>query len=384
MSETKKTPQEQSQTGLDRLSQDPAFIWGDHQPEVKEKSATEETDKLENPDKPAESTPEQIAEIALKAEAKELELPETATKEEVEAAKTAKAAAEDNGFEEETATDKEDTWKSFFESKQIDIPADFTEDKGFEIYEATKEAEKAAAVEEAKAIKETDLFASLPEKTRAEGQLIVDLLKTGRTLEEIYQPFQQIKEWKSIPKEQLIRQKYAAMEGWSPEMVDHRMQQIEADKTMDIEYDIVLATVNQLEKNITTQHKQDIENYNSHQNRVLEQKRTQDLASIKAALDKMPTFMDRKLSEENKQSALRDIGQFDKATPQDKAEYMLWKKFGKIELQSIQARATEKATLEKAKTQHNIPIPAAGGNRTNTATQHKTGMERAENDPQFA
>jgi len=356
------TPQEQSQTdtGLDRLSKDPAFLFDDEKPIVKPtETAAVETSKLEG-DTPVETPPPPV---------------ETPPVEPI---------IEEGFKDEEQIAETSDSWKAYLEANNIPIPEDFAEEKGFDIVMAAKETEKLAAIEEVRAIKEVELFTTLPEQTRAEAQLIVDLLKTGQTLEQINQPFQQIKEWKSMPKEQLIREGYAGKQGWTEEMVDHKMQQIEADKTLDIEYKIVLANVEQLEQSFTAQRQQQIEHYQTLQTQKIEQKRSQELTSIKAALDKMPTFMDRKLSEDNKQSVLRDIDLFDKASPTDKAEFMLWKKYGKQGLKDLQARVTEKATLEKAKTQHNVPIAQSGGNRQGASTTYKDGLDRLSNDPAFA
>jgi len=144
--------------------------------------------------------------------------------------------------------------------------------------------------------------------------------------------------------------------------------------------------VAQLEQRINTQREQQLNQYKAAQTQLKEQKKAQDFNAFKTALDRMPTFMDRKLADANKQSILTDYnnGAFERLmqNPVEKAEFMLYKKYGKQALKYAQDRAIEQATLEKAKSQHNVP-PVTGGNSNNTnvtTNTNKSGIDRLADD----
>lgn len=393
MSETITTPQETAKqefkSGLDRLSSDSLF---NDTPETKKDELTEVVGGSTVPnstpiiaekttEKPLEETPSLTEQETLKTEAKALGLAETATKEEIEAAKLSKPADVvkpiEEGFKEEEAvalSSEEGTWKSYLEQNNIPIPEDFSEDTGFEVVLKAKEAEIENKYKEQLEIKAEDLLSPYP----PEARLIMDLLASGQSLDEIQKPFIQIQQWKSMPKEELVRADLSARQGWTPEMVDHKMEELlTADgNKLDIEYQILMTGINNYEKTITEQRTIQLQQYTQSQNQLKEQKKAQDFNAFKTALDRMPTFMDRKLAAENKQSIVNDYnnGAFERLmqNPVEKAEFMLYKKYGKQALKYAQDRAIEQATLEKAKSQHNVP-PVITGNSNVVNTTSNSG-----------
>lgn len=386
MSETvieppKEQPKAETMSGFDRLSQDPAYIFGEHKPEAKaiettpQVTATEETEKLEQ----VETTAPVIETEKKPEETQAVEKP-------IEVATT-----EDVGFEESATANsaEEGSWKSLIESLGYNVPENFTEEKGQEIFVNLKEAEIESKLEEVRNYRELEIFSALPEPVQGEAKLVFELLKTGQTLEQINAPIEQIKAWKGMPKEELIRKNLEGIPGYTQEMIDHKMEQIVANNHVDVEHNILMAEINQMEQQINLQKQQQIQTYTAQQNQIREQKRQQEFNSFKAALDKVPTFMDKKLSDENKASIINEYNngyaQNILRNPEKLAKFMLYDKYGEQGVKYLQSRAIEKATLEKAKSEHNIPpVITAGGNRVETTTTSKNGIDRLGSDPRFA
>lgn len=376
MSEETTTLQAQStkaESGLDRLSRDFDEIFAEVPTTVveakKEETATEITEKLENPEiVKEEKAAEIIAEPVIVPEAEESE-----------------------GFTENAAVQEENQgWKPIIEAWGYQLPPDYNEENGFEVLTQLKEAEFSTRLEEVKNYREAELFSELPEDVRDEAKLTYELFKSGQTLEQINAPIQQIKEWKSMPKEELIRSNLEGIPGYTPEMIDHKMSQIVEAGHVDIEYKILRNYVDQKETELVQQRQQQIQIYSNQQAQIKEKREQTELNSFKAALDKVPTFMDRKLSAENKNNILNDYasGYVKSLTqnPEKLAKFMLYDRFGQQGLEYLQARALEKATLEKAKSEHNIPINITGAANVieSTTTQVKNGMERLSQDMRYA
>lgn len=396
MSETIQAPQEQPQvaklSSFDRLSQDPQFFWGDNQPEKSTTTApapsvTEETNKLENtqtnltiePNKaeasPAQTKPGEVKTSETKPPG--IEQPPTEVK------------PEEVGFTDTASQSNEDgSWKSLIENLGYSIPEDFTEEKGQEIFVQLKEDEIAQRLEEVKNFKELEVFSALPEKTQGEGKLIYELLKTGQSLNDIMAPYDQVKTWKGMTKEQLIRHSLEGTPGYTEEMINHKMEQIVANSHVDVEYNILMNEVNLFESKINQQRQEQILSWQAQQNQVKEQKRQNEYGAFKAALDKVPMFMDKKLSDENKATILTEYNNGYAQNifkPEKLVKFMLFDKYGEQGLKYLQDRATESATVEKAKSQHNIPpVTTGGANRVEQTTTYKSGIERLANDPRFA
>lgn len=396
MSETTTaTPQEQSKTettvssGLDRLSQDPAFLFGDQQPVAKteekpKETVLEETAKLEGEktDDQQKSTTEEKPVEEKKPEAEEKPVEEKKPEEE--------------GFIDNTPSSEnvaDGTWKAYLEANEIPIPEDFTEEKGFEIA-LQAERQKISAEYEIKAnINKENVFDLVPEPTRSEAKLVFDLMAQGNSLDDIMAPIQSIRELKALSPEQLIRKNLEGLEGWTKDMVEHEMEQLTSKGHIDIEHKKLMLFLDNSEKQINSQRQQQIELYNTQQNQIRESKRQQEINSFKTALDRVPMFMDRKLSDDNKRTILNEFSQGAAEqlmkNPEKLVKFMLWDKYGEQGLKYIQARAQEQATLEKAKAQHNIPSSLNKGGAANitttttTAQQHASGIDRLQNDPLF-
>ncbi len=146
-----------------------------------------------------------------------------------------------------------------------------------------------------------------------------------------------------------------------------------------------------LQNNINKQREQDIQHYNTQQQQLKDQKRQQEVSSFKTALDKVPMFMDRKLTDDNKRTILNEYtnGAAENLlkNPEKVAKFMLWEKYGEQGLKYMKARVLEDLTLEKAKQQHNVPTTqtgAGGQNRVTTTNQNfNSGMDRLSADDNY-
>lgn len=378
-------PKVETQSGLDRLSMDEIYGNPSKEPVKSETSATQETEKLESTE--TQIPEEKSNESSFTETEKKPEIPESGT----DTSATSSTPSEEVGFEDKgiVSDTDEGSWKAIIQASGYEVPNDYSEEKGFEIFNQLKENEINQKIEIVKNYRESDLFSELPQPVQGEAKLIFDLMKTGQTLSDIVAPLQQIKEWKGMSKEELIRKNLEGLEGYTSEMVDHKMEQIVAANHVDIEYQILMNAVNTMEKNLYTQQQQQIQAWNAKQAHVTEQRLQQEFNSFKAAMDKVPSFMDKKLSEENKASILNDYtnGYADTLlkNPEKLAKFMLYDKYGEQGIKYLQSRAIEKANLEQKKNQLNIPPTIQGNaNRIETTTQIKNGIDRLANDPRYA
>lgn len=354
--ETPTTPQEQAKpelTGRDRLIADMG--------KSTETSPVQEKTPEEKPAEAPEAKPQEP-----KAEEKPAEVP-------VEE----KELTFDDEPESESPATEESSWKALIQDFGYELPQDYTEEKGYETLMQLKQAEIQREVEKAQTFSLDDYISKFPEDRQVEARIAIELLKTGQSLEQINAPFQQIKEWRAMSKEALVRLNYSRAEGMTEELLDHKMETLKESGKLDAEYQLLMVDINNHEKSITLQQQQIIKNFTDQQNQIREQKRQEDFNVTKAALNRMSAFMDIKLNDNHKANLLKDYEAFDNLMkdPVKKAEFLAWNRYGKRATELIQARALEKATAEKMKQQLNVAPAIGGGGRTQT-TQTLTGRNR--------
>lgn len=391
MSETTATPKEQSKTeitaGMDRLSQDANFIFDTdtvvEKPVEETKPVADEVAKLEG-EKPETETVEdkKPEDEAFKDEAKTEE-------------KKEEKPVEEDGFKDDDANaiaSEQGTWKAYLEANDLPIPEDFTEEKGFEVVLNAEREKIKAEYEQIASINKENVFEILPEETRSEAKLVFDLMAQGQTLEQINAPINSINELRALAPEQLIRKNLEGLNIYTPEQIDYQIEKMVADGKVDLEHGILMNSLKLMEDNINTQRQIQIKQYNAQQEQIREQKRLQDYNSFKAALDKKTTFMDKKLTDDNKRTLYNEYVNGAKEqllkNPNEIAEFMLWKKYGPQGIKYLKAKAQEEVTLANMKNQHNIPQNVTNqGVRNTTTTETKnnyaSGIDRVSNDPAF-
>lgn len=329
------------------------------------KTITPQTTEPINQTTPTTPTTEETQ--ALTDKAKELGLPENATKEEIEKAETAKNDTEWK-VDEVVPTKEEEldgTWKGLIESFELgEIPADYSEEKGFEVvqnlFNQKLEAVKAEAINEAK----YDRYVDVPEQIRGEAEMVVELMKAGQTLEKINEPFIELAQFKAMSKEELVRHNLMFRYKGDEEVVDNKMQKLIEDGMIDVEYKSAKFDLDNYEQSLNHQRQEQIKNYKNTQQQIQTQKFNQETAKLSHALDGVPEYLGKKLTPEVKAVLKNELasGKYHKmdGTPEEKVDYLLYKRFGKAGIQSFQSRATEKVVLQNKQQQHNVPIVQNG------------------------
>lgn len=375
------TPQDKV---LERLSQD---FGGEtvkklETPITETKTETTETTTPTTDTVVTPPTPEEIE--ALKTQAKELGLPEDATKEQV--AEAVKSASEWKLDEVAKSPEEEvdGTWKGLIETFELgEIPADYSEEKGFEVvqdlFNKKLEAVKAEALVDAK----FDRYIDVPDAVRGEAELVVELMKSGQTLQQINEPFIELAQFKAMSKEELVRNALMFRYANDSEVVDAKMETLIADGKLDIEYKIAKTDLDNYEQSLNAQRQAQVKNYQSKQQEIQTQRFNQESAKLNHALDRVPEYLGKKLTPEVKAQLKNELvsGKYHsiEGTPEEKVDYFLYRKFGKQGIANFKARALEDVTLAHKKDIHNVPKLETGNvNRTEQNNGKSLAEQRLE------
>lgn len=369
---------------LARLSQD----YGGETVKTLEPPKTETTPTTETPESVTTTEPTVEETEALKTKAKELGLEETATKEQIEAAEQAKSDTEWKLDEVVKSPEEENdgTWKGLIETFELgEIPADYSEEKGFDVvqdlFQKKLEAVKSEALSEAK----FDRYVDVPENIRPEAEMIVELMKSGKTIEQINQPFIELAQYKNLSQEELIRARLESQPNWDAEMVDAQMQKIIESGNLEVEYKIAKAQLDAYEQSLKGQRQQQVEQFRNTQKQIQEQRTNQENIKLKVALDRVPEFLGKKLPD-NLKSQLAGELQTEAyrnmpGTAEEKVDYFLYKKFGKTAMKNFQDRALEKVVVEHKQDIHNVPIKETGNaNRVEPSSTKSIAEQRLEKE----
>lgn len=321
-------------------------------------------------------------------ELKELKLPETATAEEIAAAKVAQKPADEwtiDNAEKIKADAESNGWRELAEKRAekfgFEVPTDL-EDSEEAFYKWDEEQTQKKIESSQKFDKEVYLATLTPD-----ARLAIELMTaTGQTIEQINAPYVEIQQAKAMTDEQLVRQRLEAKYK-DQELVDRKLQEIIADDALAIEGKIIRTDIDNYEKQITAQRTQQLEQYKAQQNQVKEQARNKEYAAIKHELGRVTSYMERKLGDDVKTAIYNELtsGKYDNmpGTPQEKVDYALYRKLGQQGVKYIQDRVREQLTLEFAKKQHNVPIVTEGAGNRHIVDSDKKGIDRLEDDPRF-
>lgn len=327
-------------------------------------------------------TPEEIE--ALKTQAKELGLPEDATKEQV--AEKVKANSEWS-VEEVTPSAEEEvdgSWKGIAQAFELgDLPADYSEEKGFEVIQDLFTKKLDAVREEARTESKYDRYADVPEQGRAEAELVVELMKSGQTLQQINEPFIELAQFKAMSKEELVRNALMFRYANDEEVVNSKMETLTADGKLDIEYKIAKTDLDNYEASLNAQRQEQVKNYQGKQREIQTQRFNQESAKLNHALDRVPEYLGKKLTPEVKAQLKNELvsGKYHsiEGTPEDKVDYFLYRKFGKQGIANFKARALQDVTLQNKQQQHNVPKLETGNvNRTEQTNGKSVAETRLE------
>jgi hypothetical protein len=320
---------------------------------------------------------------ALANEAKELGLAETATKEEIEAKKAENAAKpkEDEwSLETAEATTQEEadggSWKDLIAEIGGEVPQDYSEEKGYEYFKQSFENRLKQEVEKAQKF-DREVFLS---EYTPEARLLMDELKSGKTLAEINEPFDQLRSFKALSPEQKVRFNLE-QSGMTPELVDYEFNKLVEGGLIDKEAGLIDFKLDSYEKKLNAEREIKLREYTENQKQVQEQERNQKTLLLKTALDRVQTYMDRKIPDAIKPQLLQELSSdfYLKApgTPEQKVDYLLYNKFGKQGIKDFEARVREKVLLDQKSKQHNVPpLTQGNANRVDVSAKDKTAVEQ--------
>lgn len=327
-------------------------------------------------------TPEEIE--ALKTQAKELGLPEDATKEQVDEAVKANSEWKLDEVTKSPEEEVDGTWKGLIETFELgEIPADYSEEKGFEVvqdlFNKKLEAVKAEALVDAK----FDRYVDVPDAVRGEAELVVELMKSGQTLQQINEPFIELAQFKAMSKEELVRNALMFRYANDEEVVNSKMETLVADGKLDIEYKIAKTDLDNYEQSLNAQRQEQVKNYQGKQRQIQEQRFNQESAKLNHALDRVPEYLGKKLTPEVKAQLKNELvsGKYHsiEGTPEEKVDYFLYRKFGKQGIANFKARALQDVTLQHKQNIHNVPLKENGVvNRTEISNGKSLAEQRLE------
>lgn len=293
-----------------------------------------------------EKAPEVSEQDALIAEAKELGLPETATKEEIDAAKTEKEAADKPLVEfkpediDGGVTPEDGTWAAAAIAKGIKVEKDF-KDYSFEDFEKDLIAPYVKQVEDSKSISVENLFTSLKPETVAAFKL----LEMGVPEDKLFQPTRDIEKYEAMDNTALIRADKELL-GWKQEMIDAEIELLTAKGLIDHESNKLRLVLADAKTNIINERQTYIQQYESKKEQAILAQKEQEKVQFKQAMDTVSTFMDVPIPNEVKEAIVRKYnnGAYDEQlnTPRSKVEFVLQKELQKTYLKSIMNTASEK------------------------------------------
>jgi len=303
--------------------------------------------------KPEVKTPEQEAE-ELKTQAKEFGLPETATKEEIEAARIAKEDAEKPLIEFKPedidgAIEPEDgTWAAAAVAKGIKVEKDYKE-YSFEDFEKDLIAPYVKQIEETKALTVESLFTQMKPETVA----ALKLMEMGVPEDKLFQPTKDIENYLAMDAAQLVRADKELL-GWEKEMIDAELEllgskQIGNKTLLEHEADKLRKTLGDAKEQILNERQTYIQQYESKKEQAILAQKEQEKTQFKKAMDTVSTFMGIPVSAEVKEAILRksNTGAYDNIiTPESKAEFILYKELGQKVLKARLNTASEKGRDE--------------------------------------
>lgn len=330
---------------------------------------------------PEVKTPEQEAEV-LKTEAKELGLAETATKEEIEAAKAAKAEADEPTIEFKAedidgAIEPEDgTWAAAAVAKGIKIEKDY-KDYSFDDFEKDLIAPYVKQIEETKSLTVESLFTQMKPETVA----ALKLMEMGVPEDKLFQPTKDIENYLAMDAAQLVRADKELL-GWEKETIDVELEllgskQVGNKTLLEHEADKLRKLLGDAKEQILNERQTYIQQYESKKEQAILAQKEQEKTQFKKAMDTVSTFMGIPVSAEVKEAIIRksNTGAYENLiTPESKAEFILYKELGQKVLKARLNTASEKGR-DEIRTKL-AAIPPVTNNNAGAAVN-----QQASNDP---
>ena len=322
------------------------------------------------------------------------ELEVTKTPEEIEAEKLAEAAKlEDKPLTiEETPltieTDKdeipEDSWLALAKSKNLEIAEDT-----LEAYEAAVTAPLLAQIEQAKTAKVEDYLAEIDPQIRME----IELNKAGLSYEDIKAPLENIARYRSMNPVELVREDLTLKISNIRELTDEDKAFIDAEIEKKVEsgeinhdHKRLMLVLDESEKQVKDEQQSIIDRYKINNAKQLEEKRSNEIASVSKALSETPSFMGSVVAKESLEAMAKKYsdGKYDHILndPAKKAEFIMYHELGKKAYDAAIAKSKAEGHLKVVKELHNTPpVDKLGAGVSTTTHETKTGLQKLKDEP---
>lgn len=322
------------------------------------------------------------------------ELEVTKTPEEIEAdklAETAKLEEKPLTIEETPLTieaDKdeipEDSWLALAKSKNLEIAEDT-----LEAYEAAVTAPLLAQIEQAKTAKVEDYLAEIDPQIRME----IELNKAGLSYEDIKAPLENIARYRSMNPVELVREDLTLKISNIRELTDEDKAFIDAEIEKKVEsgeinhdHKRLMLVLDESEKQVKDEQQSIIDRYKINNAKQLEEKRSNEIASVSKALSETPSFMGSVVAKESLEAMAKKYsdGKYDHILndPAKKAEFIMYHELGKKAYDAAIAKSKAEGHLKVVKELHNTPpVDKLGAGASTTTHETKTGLQKLKDEP---
>ena len=322
------------------------------------------------------------------------ELEVTKTPEEIEAEKLAEAAKlEDKPLTiEETPltieTDKdeipEDSWLALAKSQGLEI----TEDS-MEAFVEAKVKPYVEQLEQAKTAKVEDYLVEIDPQIRME----IELNKAGLSYEDIKAPLENIARYRSMNPVELVREDLTLKISNIRELTDEDKAFIDAEIEKKVEsgeinhdHKRLMLVLDESEKQVKDEQQSIIDRYKINNAKQLEEKRSNEIASVSKALSETPSFMGSVVAKESLEAMAKKYsdGKYDHILndPAKKAEFIMYHELGKKAYDAAIAKSKAEGHLKVVKELHNTPpVDKLGAGASTTTHETKTGLQKLKDEP---
>lgn len=322
------------------------------------------------------------------------ELEVTKTPEEIEAEKSAETAKleekpltiEETPLTIEADKDEipEDSWLALAKSKNLEIAEDT-----LEAYEAAVTAPLLAQIEQAKTAKVEDYLAEIDPQIRME----IELNKAGLSYEDIKAPLENIARYRSMNPVELVREDLTLKISNIRELTDEDKAFIDAEIEKKVEsgeinhdHKRLMLVLDENEKQVKYEQQSIIDRYKINNAKQLEEKRSNEIASVSKALSETPSFMGSVVAKESLEAMAKKYsdGKYDHILndPAKKAEFIMYHELGKKAYDAAIAKSKAEGHLKVVKELHNTPpVDKLGAGVSTTTHETKTGLQKLKDEP---
>ncbi len=275
------------------------------------------------------------------------------------------------------------TWAAVLAAKGYDVPADFSEDNGIDVFVDQVTAPLKQQIEEAKLLSFDRMVSTLKPETAT----ALKLLEMGLNEEHLIAPTREIQEYLKLDDNSLIRQnlewdlrdsKDASGNSNTDTLVDHEMEKFIADPNkLRNEAAIIRNGLKGQEQNILQQRTQLVQQFEQRKQDAALAQKQQEIVQFKTALDTVSTFMGYPVPNEVKEAIFKSYSSGEQAnnldTPKNRAEYAVYQALGQKVVSHLKNTAFQKGKDQVNTKLANIPPVLSGGQRSITNPNISTG-----------